>query len=470
MSWCLKTAHSRIFLCLLVAGLCLAGWPHPTLAQAAGPQYIVQPGDTLSAIAQQFGVSLEALEAANPDVNPAALGIGKALTIPGLEGVSGTLSTHLLEPGESLDSLALRFGLKRETLIRLNHLVNPDRLYVNQSVILVDPADGGAPIPQASTYPAGPAEGWLAMAAAANQNPWALAVLNRQAWPTGLAPEMGLVIPGGDRPTSALPFPLHDLQAHPLPAQQGRTLSLRLTTARPVTLSAALGDWPLHFNADPTSAGIYYALAGLDRMAEANLYPLVITATDAATGRVVRFEQPLPVRSGNYASERLVVDPATLDPAVTVPELAQLQAIATPVTPDRYWNGKFALPSVGGITSRYGTLRSYNGGPFNAFHPGVDFSGGEDRPITAPAPGIVVFAGKLIVRGNATIIDHGWGVYTVYCHQSAIQVQVGQRVETGDIIGYQGATGRVTGPHLHWEMWVGGYQVDPLQWTTEVFP
>ena len=96
--------------------------------------------------------------------------------------------------------------------------------------------------------------------------------------------------------------------------------------------------------------------------------------------------------------------------------------------------------------------------------------GGEDRPITAPAAGIVIFTGKLTVRGNATIIDHGWGVYSGYWHQSAIDVQVGQRVEPGEVIGYQGNTGRVTGPHLHWEMWVGGNDVDPLQWTTETFP
>jgi murein DD-endopeptidase MepM/ murein hydrolase activator NlpD len=125
---------------------------------------------------------------------------------------------------------------------------------------------------------------------------------------------------------------------------------------------------------------------------------------------------------------------------------------------------------VGAIRSRFGALRSYNGGPYDSFHGGVDFSGAEDRPITAPAPGVVVLAEPLTVRGNATIIDHGWGVFTGYWHQSAIQVQAGQRVETGQVIGYQGATGRVTGPHLHWEIYVGGYQVEPLTWTETSFP
>jgi len=82
----------------------------------------------------------------------------------------------------------------------------------------------------------------------------------------------------------------------------------------------------------------------------------------------------------------------------------------------------------------------------------------------------VVFIGKLVVRGNATVIDHGWGVYTGYWHQSQTLVKVGDHVTTGQILGYQGDTGRVTGPHLHWEVIVGDVQVDPLQWTKVTFP
>jgi murein DD-endopeptidase MepM/ murein hydrolase activator NlpD len=76
----------------------------------------------------------------------------------------------------------------------------------------------------------------------------------------------------------------------------------------------------------------------------------------------------------------------------------------------------------------------------------------------------------LTVRGNATIIDHGWGVYSGFWHQSSTLVEVGESVETGQILGYNGATGRVTGPHLHWEVYVGGRQVDPLTWTEAAFP
>ncbi len=81
-----------------------------------------------------------------------------------------------------------------------------------------------------------------------------------------------------------------------------------------------------------------------------------------------------------------------------------------------------------------------------------------------------MFAGELTVRGNTTYIDHGWGVYTGYLHQSQIFVAPGDRVAPGDVIGMVGGTGRATGPHLHWEVWVGGVPVQPLEWTAAAWP
>ncbi|MGH2522010.1 MAG: M23 family metallopeptidase, partial [Anaerolineales bacterium] len=355
---------------------------------------------------------------------------------------------------------------EQEALIRLNRVVNPDLLYINESVVVVEQAEGG--IPAGVVHSARAGQGWLALAASLNQNPWTLAQTNQFAHPGLLTPGGSVLVPGGDSATKALPFPLRDLQVKPLPPEQGRTVSIHLVTARPLTVTGALGDWPLHFN--PESENSQYALLGIDRLADPNLYRLTIAAADAS-GRTFKFSQPLPVREGGYALDPpLTVDPATIDPAVTGPESEQIKAAVAPFTPTRHWNGVFALPSVGLLRSMFGSLRSYNGGPYDSFHSGVDFSGAEDRPVTAPAPGVVVFTSALTVRGNATLIDHGWGVYTGYWHQSSILVKAGDRVEAGQIIGYQGATGRVTGPHLHWEIWVGGFQVDPLQWTTEGFP
>ena len=82
----------------------------------------------------------------------------------------------------------------------------------------------------------------------------------------------------------------------------------------------------------------------------------------------------------------------------------------------------------------------------------------------------MVFTGALTVRGNATVIDHGWGVYTAYAHQTEVHVSEGDWVETGQVIGLVGETGRVTGPHLHWEVIVGGVQVDPMYWLSQAYP
>ena len=154
-------------------------------------------------------------------------------------------------------------------------------------------------------------------------------------------------------------------------------------------------------------------------------------------------------------------------------------AITTPATPTKYWVGDFISPAIAYaestyFTSRYGNRRTYigegTGLTITGFHTGLDFGGGDGLPITAPAGGVVVFAGPWTVRGNATIIDHGWGVYSGFWHQSAIQVQVGQKVKLGDVIGLVGGTGRVTGAHLHWELWVNGIQVDPLDWLNQTYP
>ncbi|HRV96762.1 MAG TPA: M23 family metallopeptidase, partial [Anaerolineae bacterium] len=118
----------------------------------------------------------------------------------------------------------------------------------------------------------------------------------------------------------------------------------------------------------------------------------------------------------------------------------------------------------------FGTRRSYNDSSDLSFHAGTDFGGGVGEPLYAPAGGIVVLAEPLMVRGNAVLIDHGMGLFSGYWHQSEIVVTPGQHVEPGDLIGYEGDTGLVTGPHLHWEFRLNGIAVDPLQWTRESIP
>lgn len=118
----------------------------------------------------------------------------------------------------------------------------------------------------------------------------------------------------------------------------------------------------------------------------------------------------------------------------------------------------------------YGGVRSYNGGPFTIFHTGVDFGGTLGTPILAAAGGTVVFSDTLALRGDTVIIDHGLGVFSAYNHLSGVAVNVGDRVEAGQLVARGGNTGLSTGPHLHWELRIMDVPVNGMQWIEVSFP
>ncbi len=120
----------------------------------------------------------------------------------------------------------------------------------------------------------------------------------------------------------------------------------------------------------------------------------------------------------------------------------------------------FRLPAQGPLSSRFGLKRFFNGQARNP-HAGLDVAVGTGAPIVAPAEGFIVNTGEYFFNGNTVFIDHGQGLITAYMHLSRIDVRVGQAVKKGDIIGAVGATGRVTGPHLHWAVILNNTPVDP---------
>ena len=115
------------------------------------------------------------------------------------------------------------------------------------------------------------------------------------------------------------------------------------------------------------------------------------------------------------------------------------------------------------ISADYGDRRSY-GGMVDGYHSGIDYRAWTGLPVLAPADGIVIFNERLQARGNAILLDHGWGLVTGYWHLSVSNVHVGQYVKRGSVIGKVGNTGLSTGSHLHWETWVNGVSVDGKQW------
>jgi hypothetical protein len=258
-----------------------------------------------------------------------------------------------------------------------------------------------------------------------------------------------------------------------LPFKQGGTAEVIVKTQPGVTLGGMLVDFPLHFF--PLEDGRQVALQGIHAMLTPGVYPLQLDAT-LPDGTKQSYEQMVLVNSGYYPKDpALVVDPTTIDPAVTGPEDKQILTIVSAITTQKLWQGVFSLPVATPfcIYSRFGDRRSFNGSDYIYFHAGVDYGICSDThpyDIYAAAAGVVVFDGPLTVRGNATIIDHGWGIFTGYWHQEESYVSVGQQVQAGQLIGKIGKTGRVTGPHLHWEVWTNGVQVDPLDWLTLTYP
>ncbi len=126
------------------------------------------------------------------------------------------------------------------------------------------------------------------------------------------------------------------------------------------------------------------------------------------------------------------------------------------------WTEAFVLPANGSVTSGFGSQRVFNG-EVKTVHYGVDLRAGAKTPIKSANAGKVVFAKDAFFGGNTVVIDHGLGIFSSYNHLSVLSVTVGQFVKRGEKLGMAGATGRATGPHLHWGVKVNGLSVDPLQ-------
>jgi murein DD-endopeptidase MepM/ murein hydrolase activator NlpD len=181
--------------------------------------------------------------------------------------------------------------------------------------------------------------------------------------------------------------------------------------------------------------------------------------------RVVR--EPVQVRAEQYPTTELQVEERFVelspeDQARADREAAETSAIYDTFTPQSYWSEAFAVPVRGAQDGRnFGHRRVFNGQP-RAPHSGADLRASTGTPIYAANRGRVVLAKDLFFSGNAVYIDHGHGLYTTYLHLSEIDVAVGQVVERGQQLGLAGATGRVTGPHLHWGVRLLDARVDPF--------
>ncbi len=426
--------------------------------------HVVQAGETLYLIARQYGITVEAIVVANGIADPDQIYVGQRLAIPsdGSGSAAATFAPYTVQPGDTLAIIARRNGMTVQALAQANHLVNPNLIYVGQS-LLVPTGTGGALKLGGAAYVVQAGDTLARIAARYGTSVWALAQANSIANPSMIYVGQRLWIPTSET-ASSLPLPFVELRLLPLIAVQGQTVQLAVKTEGEVSLSGTFDGRPLFFVG---GQGLYRTLIGIHAMAGTGLVPLDLKAV--AGEREVSVRSMVQVAAGSFDVQYLTLPSdkaALLDPDLVAAEAARVWEVTTQATLPGAWQSAF-MPPLGGelaVTGRFGVRRSYEGGPATSYHAGIDYSADEGAPVYSAAPGRVVLAEPLHVRGAAVIVDHGRGVMTGYWHLSQIAVTPGQRVEVGNVLGYVGSTGLSTGPHLHWELRVMGIPVDPLQW------
>lgn len=189
-------------------------------------------------------------------------------------------------------------------------------------------------------------------------------------------------------------------------------------------------------------------------------FPLVISRGHSGEWETLR----VMIRKTIFPSQNVTLAPEIEALHSTPEEMALLTSFRDTISETRSWQDPLAPPVSGCMTSPFGVRRLHNGKATGEYHGGVDQRTPEGEPIRAVAAGTVTFAKPFNVLGNAVGIDHGQGLESMYLHMRRLVVASGATVQRGDILGYAGSTGRSTGPHLHWVLYVNGINVNPAQW------
>jgi len=381
-----------------------------------------------------------------------------ALTNASVASGQDRLLVHMVQPGDTWAALAWRYHLEPGELAQLSRRMNRQRQPAVGATLLL-PDKGEERFGRIErTY-----GGLLELSARYGLSPWVLAISNGVGHPFRPLLYRPVFIPGGGAPPRDLPIGFHTLELSQQPAHPGEGVAIRATTSPSLTVSATLDDIPL---AALSQNGRLVGLVGTGAFFGSGAPELtVIPSGGPLWSPPWRFDD----REWDYEQITLTGSAAAIDSASIAAEYERLSALWSQVETGPLWEGAFQFPIATflEISSRYGSRRSYNGGPYRSYHEGVDFSAYGGTAVTAAAAGRVVLAEQLYVRGNAVIIDHGLGVYTGYYHMSNLLVSQGQFVHGGDPIGTVGSTGLSTGNHLHWDLLVGGIWVDAAAWQSE---
>ncbi len=248
------------------------------------------------------------------------------------------------------------------------------------------------------------------------------------------------------------------------PVAQGEVVKVLLKG--PKDGSRVKGSWlgqPLEFF--KLEEEEYTSLVGVDLRLNPGIYPLEVQVDSPGTS-LHAYRTTIEVVKKDYGVQRLTLpeDMVSLDPATLKrvrKEGAEFRKLWDLHTPKRYWYANFVRPVPGKLTTTFGLRRILNGEPRSP-HSGVDLRAAVGEPVRAANHGRIVLVGEFFFHGKAVVIDHGWGLYTMYFHLSKVNVSPGDLVGKNYVIGLAGSTGRATGPHLHWGVRLGGARVDPF--------
>lgn len=267
--------------------------------------------------------------------------------------------------------------------------------------------------------------------------------------------------------TTSRPSAIHNVFWQPNQLHQGSPIFLTVELEHPaVRVAGSFVNKTLTFFADPADKKTWHALAGIDLETSPGDYGLNVTAT-LVGGRLAHATQQVTIVAGDFKTGDIQVPENYVNPS----ETEQKQIAEDEVLKKRayahsalhpLWSGDFVKPVTAAVTPTFGESRILNEEK-TSLHTGTDFPVPEGTPVLLSNSGTVVLVRDLFYEGNTVIVDHGMGLFTVYLHMSRIDVHEGDTLDRRSKLGLSGASGRVTGPHVHMGVRCNGVWVDPVQ-------
>ncbi len=455
-------------LALPAIGVGLALQERTLPAETSQVSHQVSAGETLSAIAARYGVSVNDLVRANGLSNPDVIFAGQTLIIPRAIGTSGE-SVHVVQSGESLSVIARRYGITADQIAQANSITDINRIFAGQHLLI--PSGGGAASAAESTSrteatsaaASAPAAGSIAHTVRLGDTLYRISLIygvpvddiiaaNSLSNPNALALGQELRIPSATTDTSSQTYVVragetlaeiairYNTTVDGIATASGISDPSRIYPGQVLTISspgAAARDYPAE------SATSHTVRQGETLGGIALRYGVTLSALATANG----ITNP----SRIYPGQTLSI-PSTSAGAASTRYVSYGPGLCTSEEIEHTGSGYFIRPMRGYVISQY----------FHPWHPGIDLAIPAGSKVYAVDGGTVVYAGwNSAGYGNLIVLDHGNGWRTFYAHLSQINVECGEWVPRGSIIGASGNTGNSTGPHLHFEMLRYGVPVNP---------